>query len=161
MLPNTTVSGYYEQNYLTLLKRQNPFIKKYNTTNTISTLESASKQVILATGMIERPLVFANNDRPELCSHRRYDSTSKIRCNARPKPTNFHNNMMRIGTAITMRQNNINVVAIVDIRENPTVNFSDKPEMKTQSSRLAVVTTKGYTVSNQRQTMSYHQMGKH
>ena len=65
MLPNTTVSGYYEQNYLTLLETTKPHSFKSTIQQTRHRLwKVRAKQVILATGMIERPLVFANNDRP-------------------------------------------------------------------------------------------------
>ena len=65
MLPNTSVSGYYEQNYLTLLETIKPHFFKSTIQQTRHRLwKVRAKQVVLATGMIERPLVFANNDRP-------------------------------------------------------------------------------------------------
>jgi len=66
LLPRTNVSGYYEHNVLSAQER---------VTNHLGPVGQAGKlrerlwkirarQVILATGALERPLVFANNDRP-------------------------------------------------------------------------------------------------
>lgn len=66
LLPRTTVSGYYENNILVAAERVT------NRLGTHAPLEQPrerlwrihAKEVVLATGAIERPLVFPNNDRP-------------------------------------------------------------------------------------------------
>ncbi len=66
VLPRTTISGYYDYNWLTALERvtdhmgpgqggDNPRQRFW---------KIRARQVVLATGSIERPLVFAENDRP-------------------------------------------------------------------------------------------------
>ncbi len=62
-------------------------------------------------------------------------------------PLIFTNNDDAYRTAITMRQHNINVVAIVDIRENPDSElFRQAREMKIPVHvGSAVVTTRGYS----------------
>ena len=148
MLPNTSVSGYYEQNYLTLLETTNPNSFKNTTQQTRQRLwKVRAKQVILATGMIERPLVFANNDRPGIMlssAIRTY--INEFGVTPGQNPIVFTNNDDAYRTAITMRQHNINVVAIVDVRENPDSElFREAKEMKIPIHLgSAIVTTKGY-----------------
>src|SRR5262249_50906777 len=58
----TTVVGHYEQNFLTALQKvRNP---RAGSGPRERFWKIRAKQVILATGAIERPLVFADNDRP-------------------------------------------------------------------------------------------------
>ena len=64
-LPRTTVSGYYDHNYLTALERCTDHISKDHGARPRQRLwKIRAKQVVLATGAHERPLVFRNNDRP-------------------------------------------------------------------------------------------------
>jgi sarcosine oxidase subunit alpha len=62
-LPRTTVFGYYDNNSLTAIQKLSEPAE-----NTVRIRERLwhlrAKHVILATGAHERPLVFANNDRP-------------------------------------------------------------------------------------------------
>jgi len=58
-LANSTVAGYYDHNMLTIVERnpeQSWLRERFWRVRT--------KQVIIATGAVERPLVFPNNDRP-------------------------------------------------------------------------------------------------
>ena len=149
MLPNTTVSGYYEQNYLTLLETTKPHFFKSTIQQTRHRLwKVRAKQVILATGMIERPLVFANNDRPGIMlSSATREYINKYGVTPGQNPLIFTNNDDAYRTALTMRQNNINVVAIVDVRENPDSElFRQAKEMQIPVHvGSAVVTTRGYS----------------
>ena len=142
MLPNTSVSGYYEQNYLTLLETTNPNSFKNTIQLTRQRLwKVRAKQVILATGMIERPLVFANNDRPGIMlssAIRTY--INEFGVTPGQNPIVFTNNDDAYRTAITMRQHNINVVAIVDVRENPDSElFREAKEMKIPIHLLSLI----------------------
>ena len=66
LLPRTTVTGYYDYDYLTALERvsdhlgpgREPHLPRQRL------WRIRAKRVVLATGAIERPLVFADNDRP-------------------------------------------------------------------------------------------------
>jgi sarcosine oxidase, subunit alpha len=66
LLPRTTAFGYYDHNYLGLLERvsdhHGPKAPPHLPRQRLWKLRA--RQVVLATGAIERPLVFAGNDRP-------------------------------------------------------------------------------------------------
>ena len=98
--------------------------------------------------MIERPLVFANNDRPGIMlSSAIREYINKYGVTPGQNPLIFTNNDDAYRTALTMRQNNINVVAIVDVRENPDSElFRQAKEMQIPVHvGSAVVTTRGYS----------------
>ena len=68
VLPRSTVFGYYDHNFLTLLERcgseamHNGGQRAANIRQRLWRVRA--RRVVLATGACERPLVFANNDRP-------------------------------------------------------------------------------------------------
>ena len=65
LLPRSTVSGYYDHNFLTIVERRSDHLGLGSATSTRERLHRVrTEQVVLATGAIERPLVFANNDLP-------------------------------------------------------------------------------------------------
>ncbi|MEM8948284.1 MAG: sarcosine oxidase subunit alpha [Pseudomonadota bacterium] len=65
LLPRTTAFGYYDHNYLGLLERVTDHSPAGAATQPRQRLwKVRAKQVVLATGAIERPLTFAGNDRP-------------------------------------------------------------------------------------------------
>ncbi len=66
ILPRTTVTGYYDHNYLIALERITDHLplKERPTSPRQRLWKLRAKRVVLATGAIERPLVFADNDRP-------------------------------------------------------------------------------------------------
>jgi sarcosine oxidase, subunit alpha len=65
LLPRTTAFGYYDHNYLTLMERVTDHLAAPPAHLPRQRLwRVRAKQVVLATGAIERPLVFADNDRP-------------------------------------------------------------------------------------------------
>ena len=65
LLPRTTAFGYYDQNYLTLMERVTDHLATPPAHLPRQRLwRLRARQVVLAAGAIERPLVFADNDRP-------------------------------------------------------------------------------------------------
>src|SRR5262249_45428478 len=65
VLTRTTAFGYYDHNYLLLLERVGDHLATRPAGMPRQRLwRVRAKQVVLATGAIERPLVFADNDRP-------------------------------------------------------------------------------------------------
>ncbi|MFB3078180.1 MAG: (2Fe-2S)-binding protein, partial [Lysobacterales bacterium] len=56
VMTSSTVSGYYDYNFLTITDRSTAGVKRF--------WKVRAKEVLLATGSIEQPLVFENNDRP-------------------------------------------------------------------------------------------------
>ena len=66
ILSRATALGYYDHNYLTVLERRTdhiPYRKRHGRVRQ-RLWKVRAKQVVLATGAHERPLVFRNNDRP-------------------------------------------------------------------------------------------------
>lgn len=64
VLTRTQVTGYYDHNYLTMLERsgEGPAGDRHLPRQRLWKVRA--KQVVLATGSLERPLVFPGNDRP-------------------------------------------------------------------------------------------------
>ena len=65
VLTRTTAAGYYEHNFLLALERRTDHLPPGEGQGPRQRLwRIRARQVVLATGAIERPLVFCNNDRP-------------------------------------------------------------------------------------------------
>jgi sarcosine oxidase subunit alpha len=66
LLPRTTVFAYYDHNYLAMVERLGDHLAPAERAGRPRQRlwKVRAKQVVLATGAIERPLVFADNDRP-------------------------------------------------------------------------------------------------
>ena len=64
-LPRSTVFGYYDQNFLTIVERCTEHLgERLHTEIRQREWRVRARRVVLAQGAIERPLVFSNNDRP-------------------------------------------------------------------------------------------------
>ncbi|GAA3743443.1 sarcosine oxidase subunit alpha [Spinactinospora alkalitolerans] len=61
LLPRTTVLGYYDDNYLIAVEKRG---EEAEATSRQRVWRIRAREVVLATGAHERPLVFAGNDRP-------------------------------------------------------------------------------------------------
>ena len=65
LLPRCTVAGYYDQNFLVMNERVTDHLKESPENQVRQRVwRVRTRQVVLATGAIERPLVFGNNDIP-------------------------------------------------------------------------------------------------
>lgn len=64
LLPRTTAFGYYADNFVGLLERVSDHLPDAEGHLRQRLWKVRAKQIVLATGAIERPLVFAENDRP-------------------------------------------------------------------------------------------------
>ena len=65
LLPRSTVSGYYDHNFLTILERNREHPGEHRACEIRQRLwRVRARRVILAQGSHERPMVFPNNDRP-------------------------------------------------------------------------------------------------
>ena len=81
-------------------------------------LKIRAKKVISATGSIERPMIFDNNDRPGILlssAIKRYVDFFGVACGE--KNVLFTNNDSAYETAISLIQKGINIEAIIDNRE--------------------------------------------
>ena len=113
------VFGYYDHNMLVMFERckdhlENP--DKFTPRQRLWYIRA--KQVIISTGSIERPLVFANNDRPGIMlasSAKEYLKVYGVL--AGKKPVIFTNNDTAYETAIEFNNNGIDTI-IIDTRSN-------------------------------------------
>jgi sarcosine oxidase subunit alpha len=121
LLSRTTAFGYYDHNYLTLAERVTDHLAAPPTHLPRQRLwRVRAKQVVLATGAIERPLVFADNDRPgimmasaALTYLRRYAVLPGNRA------VLLTNNDGGYEAALDLAQAGGTVAAIVDLRAEP------------------------------------------
>ena len=118
----TTAIGYFDHNAVTLLER----VTDHLGPNAPVQLprqrlwQVRASQVILATGAIERPLVFPGNDRPGVmlaAAVREYLGTYAVRAGSRALI--FTNNDDAYRTAHALLDAHAEVAAIVDVRRNP------------------------------------------
>ncbi len=116
----TSVAAFHGYNFL--LARENltdhlPIEQRKNKTRQ-KLLKIRAKKVITATGSLERPLIFDNNDRPGILlssAIKRYADLFGVACGE--KNIFFTNNDSAYETAISLIQKGIKVEAIVDNRE--------------------------------------------
>ncbi|WP_248304547.1 sarcosine oxidase subunit alpha [Breoghania sp. L-A4] len=149
IMPRTTVSGYYDHNYLVLAERKGDHLPRGSASGRVRQRlwKVRAKRVVLATGAHERPLVFADNDRPGVMlagSARTYAN----RYGVLPGRTVvvFTNNDSAYDAAFDLARGGAAVAAIVDVRRDIPDAF--KQRAAAASIRLilgsAVVATKGY-----------------
>ena len=121
MLTRSTVFGYHDQNFLTIDERRTdhlPTDERVGVRERVWRVRAA--QVILATGAIERPIVFANNDRPGVMlatAASSYVNRYAVRVGSRA--VLFTNNDAAYRTALDLAHAGIEVAAIVDSRDAP------------------------------------------
>ena len=119
MLTRTTVSGYYEHNVLSAVERVTNHLGPAAPGNQPRERwwRIRAEQVVLATGAIERPLVFTNNDRPGIMlasAVRHYLNRYAIAAGQRVVVVT--NNDSAYQTALDLAQRGIMVAAVVDSR---------------------------------------------
>ena len=121
VLTRTTAFGYYDHNYLGLLERvrdhlppgADPHLPRQRL------WKVRARQVVLATGALERPLVFAGNDRPGIMlasAVRTYLNRYAVRPGRRAVV--FTNNDSAYRTALDLQRAGVGV-SVVDLRPNP------------------------------------------
>ncbi len=150
----TSVAAYHGYNFL--LARENltdhiPLEQRNNKTRH-RLLKIRAKKVITATGSLERPLIFDNNDRPGILlssAIERYANLYGVACGE--KNVLFTNNDSAYETAISLYQKGINIEAIIDNREET----DSKLIKETEKNNIKVY--KGYTVVD---TYGYKRINK-
>ncbi len=121
ILPRTTVSGYYDYNFLTLLERVTDHLGEDPDGKTPRQRfwQVRAKQVVLATGAIERPLSFLNNDRPGVMlagAVRTY--VNRYAALPGRKAVIFTNNDSAYDTALDLQRAGA-AVTVIDVRKAP------------------------------------------
>ena len=119
LLLRTSVAGYFDHNFLVAAERINNHLGPNADTNKPRERlwRIRAKQVLLATGAIERPLVFANNDRPGIMlasAVRNY--LNRYGVAAGQNIVVFTNNDSAYNTALELHNAGVEVTAIVDTR---------------------------------------------
>jgi len=150
----TSVAAYHGYNFL--LARQNltdhlPVDQRKNKTRQ-KLLKIRAKKVITATGSIERPMIFDNNDRPGILlssALKKYADFYGVACGE--KNILFTNNDSGYEAAISLIQKGINVEAIIDNREE----VESKLLYEVEKNNIKVF--KGHTITN---TFGYKKINK-
>ena len=121
VLPRTTVAGYYDHNFLVAVERVTDHLPGGESPLPRQRLwKIRARHVVLATGAIERPLVFPGNDRPGVMlanAVRAFANRWGVRCGARAVV--FTNNDSAYRSAIDAADCGIHVTTIVDCRAAP------------------------------------------
>ena len=150
----TSVAAFHGYNFL--LARENltdhlPIEQRKNKTRQ-KLLKIRAKKVITATGSLERPLIFDNNDRPGILlssAIKRYADLFGVACGE--KNILLTNNDSAYETAISLIQKGIKVEAIVDNREE----IESKLLYEVEKNNIKVF--KGFTIVN---TNGYKKINK-
>ena len=111
-LQDATVWGYHEGNFLTIIERRPEASWIHQRNRKLS-----AKQVIIAAGAIERPIVFSNNDRPGVMlasAARTYLNAFAVI--AGRQAVIFTNNDSAYQTAFDLQAAGIDVTAVIDTR---------------------------------------------
>jgi sarcosine oxidase subunit alpha len=143
-LPRSTVTGYYDHNYLIISERVYDHMGQATGRRPRQRLwKVRAKQVVLATGAHERPLVFHNNDRPGVMlasAVQTYVNRYAV------KPGNealvFTNNDSAYGVAFDLTDAGIRVSAIVDVRA------SAGPGLRESARERAIEVLSGHAVAS-------------
>ncbi len=131
LLPRTTLFGYHDHNYLTAVERATDHLGADAPAHLPRERlwKVRARQVVLATGAIERPLVFADNDRPGIMLAGAARSYLK-RFAARPgrMAVVFANNDGAYRAALELNAGGVAVTALVDPRPAPKGAWSEALE---------------------------------
>ena len=124
----TSVAAYHQYNYLLARENLTDHLEK-DKTNKIRQrlLKIRAKKVILATGALERPMVFNNNDRPGIMlssAIKKYSDFYGVACGK--KNVFFTNNDSAYESALLLHNKGIKVEALVDIRKQSETNIRKK-----------------------------------
>jgi len=127
----TSVAAYHGYNYLLARENLTDHLSKNEKQNKIRQrlLKIRAKKVIVATGSLERPLIFDNNDRPGIMlssAVKKYADYYGVICGK--KNVFFTNNDTAYETAISLFKKGIEVIAIIDIREKSKTSIVKQAE---------------------------------
>lgn len=122
LLPRTTVFGYYDHNYLCALESRTDHMGEASGPGHPRTRlwHIRARQVVLATGAHERPLVFADNDRPGIMLASGAQSyVNRYAAIPGRKAVIFTNNDSAYDAAADLQEAGLSIAAVVDARREP------------------------------------------
>ena len=152
-MPNVVVKnrsqvfGYYDHNMMVMCEKTGDHIpnrKKYTPRQKLWYIRS--KEVILSTGSIERPIIFGNNDRPGIFLASGAKEYMKVYGVLVGKnPIIFTNNDTAYDTAIEFKKNNINPI-ILDTRSRSNGSIVEEAKNLNIDIRFShgIINTSGY-----------------
>jgi sarcosine oxidase subunit alpha len=121
VLTRTTVFGYYNHNFIGLVERVTDHLPRPDKKLPRERLwQVRAKKVVLATGAIERHMVFANNDRPGIMlasAARMYLNHYGVAVGEKIGVYTAHDSAYE--AAIDLKRAGVDVVSIVDCRSHP------------------------------------------
>jgi sarcosine oxidase subunit alpha len=121
VLTRTTAFGYYDHNLIALVERVADHLPQPAPHQPRQRLWLVrARQVVLATGAIERPLVFADNDRPGIMlasAARTYANRYAVKAGRRA--VLLTNNDGAYATAFDLADCGVEIAGIVDLRPDP------------------------------------------
>jgi sarcosine oxidase, subunit alpha len=149
----TSVAAFHGYNYLLARENLTDHLEKNDKKGKVRQrlLRIRAKKVILATGALERPLVFNNNDRPGIMlssAVEKYAEFYGVACGV--KNVFFTNNDSAYESVLCLHNKGIKVEAIIDIRDNSSSKIVKTVEnlgIKIHWSHT-IVDTKGYKKIN-------------
>mgnify|MGYP002630855807 CR=1 FL=1 len=120
ILQKTTAFGYYDHNFVGLLEQRGKNLPDGDGGTRQRMWRVRAKQVVLATGALERPLIFSDNDRPGVMlagAVRAYVNRYAVAPGKRVCV--FTNNDDAYRTALDLHDAGVVVPAIIDLRGDP------------------------------------------
>ena len=128
VLTRTTCTGYYDHNYLVLLERVTDHLAEPDPDLPRQRLwRVRAGEVVLATGALERPLVFVGNDRPGVMlasAARSFTNRHAVRLGERAVV--FTNNDTAYAAALDLHAAGVTIGCIVDARPAPAGPLVDR-----------------------------------
>ncbi len=129
ILNRTSVAAYHNYNYLIMMQNLTDHLGENDKKNKIRQRlwKVRAKKVILATGSIERTMIFDCNDRPGIMlssSVRKYLNHYAVKCGN--NAAIFTNNDDAYETALSLHNKGIKIAAIIDIREGSEGDLVEK-----------------------------------
>jgi len=121
ILKRTTAFGYYDHDFVGLMEQRGETLPDGDGRSRQRIWRVRAKQVVIAAGAFERPLIFADNDRPGVMlagAVRAYVN----RYGALPgrKVAVFTNNDDAYRTALDLHDAGVDVPAVIDVRTDPS-----------------------------------------
>ncbi len=129
ILNRTSVAAYHNYNYLIMMQNLSDHLNEKERKGKIRQRlwKVRAKKVILATGSIERPMIFDCNDRPGIMlssAVRKYINYYGVKCGN--NAVIFTNNDDAYETAISLHNKGVKIEAIIDIREQSSGDLPNK-----------------------------------
>jgi len=159
LLSRSTVFGYYEHNFLAILERVTDHLPPTDSLLPRQRLwHVRAKQVVIASGSFERPLVFHNNDRPGIMLASAISGyLNRFAVKPGSRAVVFTNNDSAYQTALDLLDAGTRVAAIVDSRDSSPDSLAGKLQAREIPvySRSVIADTFGSTGLNAVEIMQF------